>query len=323
MSGTDGKKTETKPSVYSAISVCSVVFLLLVSQATAISSSNFPSNPQSKTQIVLLGTGTPNADPDRSGPAVAIVVNDTPYVIDCGPGVVRRAAAAQRKGVKGLSVEKLRRLFVTHLHSDHTAGLPDFILTPAVLERDAPLEIYGPPGIRKMTDHILKAYSEDINIRLRGLEPSKPRGYEVNVQEIKTGVVYRDENVTVKAFPVKHGSWKHAYGFRFETPDRVIVISGDTAPSENVIEACNGCDVLIHEVYSTTGFARRPPEWQRYHSNFHTSSKELAGIAAKAKPGLLILYHQLLWGATPEQLLDEIRQSYQGKVVFGNDLEIY
>src|SRR5262245_53828466 len=85
-----------------------------------------PSMPaQSKTQVVLLGTGTPNADPDRSGPAVAVVVNDTPYVVDCGPGVVRRAAAAERGGVRGLAVAKLRRLFITHLHSDHTVGLPD------------------------------------------------------------------------------------------------------------------------------------------------------------------------------------------------------
>ena len=192
-----------------------------------------------------------------------------------------------------------------------------------LLERDAPLEIYGPPGIKKMTDHIIKAYAEDINIRLRGLEPSKPRGYVVNVHEIKTGVIYRDENLTVKAFAVKHGSWKSALGFRFETPDRAIVISGDCAPSESIIEACNGCDVLIHEVYSTAGFARRPPEWRRYHSNFHTSSKELAGIATKARPGLLILYHQLQWGVTPEQLLDEIKQDYQGRVVYGNDLDIY
>ncbi|HKQ75124.1 MAG TPA: MBL fold metallo-hydrolase [Blastocatellia bacterium] len=308
-----------------------IVFLILsLSLSTPVnlrsltgSSSTLQPNRQSKTRVVLLGAGTPNADPDRSGPAVAVVVNDTPYVIDCGPGVVRRAAAAARNGVNGLAVAKLRRLFITHLHSDHTAGLPDFIFTPAVLERDAPLEIYGPPGIKAMTDHVMKAYVEDINIRLRGLEPSKPRGYVVNVHEIKTGVVYRDENVTVKTFPVRHGSWKHALGFRFETPDRVVVISGDCAPSESVIEACNGCDVLIHEVYSTAGFARRPPEWQRYHSNFHTSSKELAGIATKARPGLLVLYHQLQWGVTPEQLLDEMKQGYQGNVVFGNDLDIY
>ena len=298
--------------------------LFLICRPINSQSSSTPSLPaQSKTQVVLLGTGTPNADPDRSGPAVAIVINDTPYVVDCGPGVVRRAAAAERKGVNGLSVAKLRRLFITHLHSDHTVGLADFIFTPAVLERDAALELYGPPGIKAMTSHILKAYAEDINIRLRGLEPSKPRGYVVNVHEIKAGVIYRDENVTVTAFPVKHGSWKRAFGFRFETPDRVVVISGDCAPSESVIEACNGCDVLIHEVYSTAGFARRPPEWQRYHSSFHTSSKELAGLATKARPGLLVLYHQLQWGVTPEQLLGEIKEGYSGAVVSGNDLDVY
>jgi ribonuclease BN (tRNA processing enzyme) len=109
--------------------------LFLICWSINSQSLSNPSLPaQSKTQVVLLGTGTPNADPDRSGPAVAVVVNDTPYVVDCGPGVVRRAAAAERRGVRGLAVAKLRRLFITHLHSDHTVGLPDFIFTPAVLE---------------------------------------------------------------------------------------------------------------------------------------------------------------------------------------------
>ncbi len=294
-----------------------IVCLLMLLCASIHSAS------QSKTQVVMLGTGTPNADPDRFGSAVAVVVNDVPYVVDCGPGVVRRAAAAQRNGVAGLAVERLRRLFLTHLHSDHTAGLPDFIFTPAVLDRDAPLEIYGPPGTKRMTGFILKAYAEDINIRLHGLEPAKPRGYDVRAQDVKPGVVYKDANVTVKAFAVKHGSWKDAYGYRFETADRTIVISGDTAPAESIVEACKGCDVLIHEVYSTTGFARRPPEWQRYHSSFHTSSKELAEIATKARPKLLVLYHQLLWGATKEQLLEEIGKGYQGKIIFANDLDVY
>ncbi len=282
-----------------------------------------PVAQKSPTQVVLLGTGTPNADPDTSGPAVAIVVNDTPYVVDAGPGVVRRAAAAARKGVAGLQVSKLRRLFLTHLHSDHTAGYPDFILTPAVLDRDAPLEVFGPPGTRRMTDHILKAYSEDIDLRINGLEPAKPRGYEVRARDVRPGIIYRDGNVTVKAFAVSHGSWKHAYGYRFETPDKTIVISGDCTFSESVIENCNGCDILIHEVYSTAGFARREPEWQKYHAAFHTSSKQLSALASKARPGLIVLYHQLLWGATPEQLLEEIGAGYSGRVVFGRDLDIY
>lgn len=308
--------------------VFALVILLGLFASVALLNVKSSNAWQSKTQVVLLGTGTPNADPDRAGPAVAVVVNDTPYLIDCGPGVVRRAAAAARNGVKGLAVEKLRRAFITHLHSDHTVGYPDLIFTPAVLERNAPLEVYGPPGLRAMTQHIMAAYKEDIEIRLRGLEPSKPAGYVINAHEIKLpkgpDVIYRDANVAVRAFAVKHGSWKHAYGFRFDAADRSVVISGDCAPSQSVVENCQGCDVLIHEVYSTTGFARRPPEWQRYHASFHTSSRELAELAQKAQPKLLVLYHQLLWGATKEELLDEIKRAgYTGRVVFGNDLDVF
>jgi len=191
------------------------------SSCPAVKSSRYVQRP---TQIVLLGTGTPNADPDRSGPSVAIVVNDTPYLVDFGPGVVRRAAAAFQKGIKGLAVKNLNRVFVTHLHSDHTTGYPDLVFTPWVLERTEPLEVYGPKGIKAMTGHILKAYREDIDIRLGGGEPSNKTGYKVIAREIKPGVVYKDENVTVKAFLVNHGSWREAYGFRFETKDRTIVI---------------------------------------------------------------------------------------------------
>ncbi len=277
----------------------------------------------SKTQIVMLGTGTPNADPDRFGPSVAIVVNDTPYIVDFGTGVVRRAAAAQRKGVKGLVMPKLTKAFLTHLHSDHTTGYADLIFTPWVLERKDPLEVFGPKGLKAMTSNIVKAYKEDLDMRLYGAEPSNKTGYKVNAHEIKPGVIYKDENVTVKAFLVRHGSWKEAYGFRFETPDKTIVISGDCAPSQSVIDACNGCDVLIHEVYSQTGFLKRTPDWQKYHSSFHTSSRELAEIATKSKPGLLILYHQLFWGTSEADLLSEIRQGYNGKIVSGHDLDIY
>lgn len=298
-----------------------ILFLLLLhlSEGTVQTITRSSAN----TQIVLLGTGTPNADPDRFGPSVAIVVNNTPYLVDFGPGVVRRASAAVRKGVTGLAMPKLSKAFVTHLHSDHTVGYADLIFTPWVLERTEPLAVYGPKGLRAMTNHIIKAYQQDLDLRLFGGEPSNKTGYKVNAHEIKPGVIYKDANVTVKAFAVKHGSWKEAFGFRFETPDKIIVISGDCAPSQSVIDACNGCDVLLHEVYSQAGFVKRPPEWQKYHSQFHTSSRELAEIATKAKPGLLILYHQLFWGTSEDELLDEIRQGYSGKVVSGRDLDIY
>lgn len=269
------------------------------------------------TKVILLGTGTPNADPDRWGPALAILSNNQPYIVDFGPGVVRRAAEA------GLDVTKLTRAFLTHLHSDHTVGYPDLILTPWVLGRNEPLEVYGPPGIKHMTDHILAAYQEDIRERSEGLQPSNDTGWQVVAHEIEEGgIVYEDTYVQVEAFEVDHGSWK-AFGYKFIAPDRTIVISSDTAPIEKMVEVAKGCDVLIHEVYSLKGFAKRPSDWQRYHSNVHTSSRQLAGIAFRAKPKLLILYHQLFWGASGQELLAEIKEVYSGKVVSGKDLEVY
>jgi len=273
-------------------------------------------------QVVLLGTGTPNADPERSGPAIAVVVDQTPYLVDFGPGVVRRAAAACQRGVGGLDVRGLNRAFVTHLHSDHTAGYPDLILTPWVLGRDEPLEVYGPAGIRAMTDHVTAAYQQDIAERVHGLESANDRGWRVNVTEIEAGVIYEDSNVEIEAFPVRHGSWP-AFGYRFLTPDRAIVVSGDTAPAENIVEKSRDSDVLIHEVYAMAGFQTLPPTWQRYHSSVHTSSRELALMASRARPGLLILYHQLLWGTTDEHLLLEIRAGYDGMVASGRDLDVY
>jgi ribonuclease BN (tRNA processing enzyme) len=274
------------------------------------------------TSIVLLGTGTPNADPERSGPAVAIVVGQTPYIVDFGPGVVRRAAAAYGAGITGLNVPKLNRAFVTHLHSDHTAGYPDLILTPWVLGREDPLEVYGPAGVRAMTDHVLAAYRADIDERLHGLEPANSTGYEVRAFEIGSGIVYQDRNVMVEAFAVDHGSWP-AFGYKFHTPDRTVVISGDTAPTESCVEAARDCDVLIHEVQSAAGLEGRSPVWQRYHSTVHTSSLELAEMASRAKPGLLILYHQLFHGVSERELLLEVQRMYAGPVVSGKDLESY
>ena len=302
----------------------SIVFLVM-----AVSSCEKENAPldETRTRIVMLGTGTPNAEPDRSGSSVAIIVDDIPYIIDAGPGVVRRANAAVEKGITGLAPPLLNRLFITHLHTDHTAGIADFIFTPWVLERDVPVEIYGPPGIAEMTSHILQAYKEDVRVRLEGLEPANPSGYLVNAHEIDPGilpaVIYTDSLITVTAFPVKHGAWPQAYGYRFVTPDRVIVISGGTIPMESLVKQAKGADVLIHEVYSQAGFERRTPFWQQYHAGSHTSSIELAQIATRVRPGLVILYHQLLWGSTPEELLAEISDIYDGRVVYGNDLDIF
>lgn len=283
-------------------------------------------SPSEITKIVFLGTGTPNPDPKHSGNSVAIVVNDTPYIIDCGPGLIRSAAAlSPRYGgkINALRVENIKRVFITHLHSDHTTGYADLILTPWVEGRDEPLEVYGPEGIKEMTKHILEAYKEDIRMRIYGLESGNNRGWRVHAHEIEEGVIYKDKNVTVEAFRVKHASWPEAYGFKFTTPDRTIGISGDTIPCKNLIEKCRGIDILIHEVYSAEKLKDRPEKWQQYHARSHTSTHELAGIAGELQPCLLILYHQLYWGAGDEDLLNEMATLYAGRVVSAKDLDVF
>ncbi len=270
-----------------------------------------------ETKLILLGTGTPNADPKRSGPATAIVVNGAAYVVDLGPGVVRRATAA------GITADKLKVAFLTHLHSDHTAGLPDFYLMPAVLDRHAPLQLIGPKGTKAMAKHIEAAYREDVDVRVKLLERGDPAAYRIDVTEVKAGVVYRDANVTVTAIPVPHAGWKHSYAYLFETPDKRIVISGDTTYYEPLAKACNGCDILVHEVYSELGLTMRTPQWQKYHRNAHTSGPDVGRLATLAQPKLLVLTHLLLWSTNEEQLEKELRQTWSGPLAIGKDLDVF
>ncbi len=285
------------------------------------------------TKVVLLGTGTPLAEPDRSGCSVAIIVNAMPYIVDFGPGLIRRlAAVTERFGdtdhtIKGLDLKNTKRAFLTHLHSDHTAGFPDLILTPwnrGGGGRDEPLEVYGPEGINHMTEHILKAYEEDIKYRLYGAQPINNQGWRVNSYEItEEGIIYEDENVKVEAFPVPHGTWPNAWGYRFTTPDKVIVISGDTSSSEKLTEYAMGADILLHEVISMEKMELFNEFWRDYHTKNHTTTYELGQIANKAKPEILVLYHILHFGATEKSMMDEIAKHYEGKVVVGRDLDIF
>ncbi|MFN7997740.1 MAG: MBL fold metallo-hydrolase [Bryobacteraceae bacterium] len=275
--------------------------------------------------VVVLGSGTPIPEPHNSGPAVAVVVHGQAYLFDAGAGVVRRAEeAAERHRMPALQAPNLARLFLTHLHSDHTLGYADVILTPWIVGRWQPLEVFGPKGIAAMTEHLKLAYHDDIEIRSRGLEHLGQEGLNVKVHEISAGPVYQDRYISVQAIPVLHGSWPNAFGYSVEAGGRKIVISGDTRPCPALVEACHGCDVLVHEVYSSARFAQLSPTIQRYHSSFHTSTRELAEIAARAKPKLLVLYHQIYFG--PREGVDlekEIRQKYSGKVVSSRDLGLY
>ena len=191
--------------------------------------------------------------------------------------------------------------------------------------------------VNKIQDDILKAYETDIDFRIHGFEKANENGYKVETTDIQPGIIYQDDRVTVEAFPVSHGTLE-SYGFKFTTPDKVIVISGDTAPLEIVAQKAEGCDILLHEVEYTAGLSAREPKWQKYHQEVHTLSVDLAKIAAKAHPRLLVTYHRIYHMEIQDNtrdveaemarrntaILQEIRDAgYEGAVVNGQDLDVF
>jgi len=274
------------------------------------------------TAVILLGTGTPYPDPQAQGPATAVVVGSRVFLFDAGPGVMRQLRGA------GLPINGVTALFVTHLHSDHTLGYADLILTSWVMRRRAPLASYGPNGLRRMTDHLMSAYREDIRIRTEGLERELPYAWSVAVQEIQPGVVYDSAGVRVTAISVPHGGWPEAFAYRLDSPDRSVVISGDTKYSDEIARASEGVDVLVHEVYPAHRVAPedRPGGefWPQYMKEYHTSDRELGQLAALAKPKLLLLTHIVRMGASNEEIVDGIRKGgFKGSVIVGEDLGRY
>jgi ribonuclease Z len=280
------------------------------------------SRPDDSSFVVLLGTGMPRPDPKASGPATAIVVGKLVFLVDAGPGVEQQLRAA------GLPINGVTALFVTHLHSDHTLGYPDLIFTSWVMGRKTALQAYGPVGLQRMTDHLIAAYQEDIEIRTDDLEHETPFGYRVHVHEVDSGVVYDSAGVRVTAIPVLHGAWKSSYAFRFDTPGRSFVVSGDTRPCQALQRASEGVDVLVHEVYPAVRLKPEPrpggEDWPRYMRAYHTSDEELGALAARAQPKLLVLSHLVRMGGSDEELLAGIRKGgFTGKAVVGKDLDRY
>jgi ribonuclease Z len=281
--------------------------------------------PAPATELVLLGTGTPVPDPSAWGPASAIVVGGRLFLVDAGAGVTRRLAAAGFPRVK-----EVEATFLTHLHSDHTLGYPDLVFTTWIMGRRGPLLVFGPAGLRRMTDLVLDAWREDIDVRVKGLERETADWLRVDTREVdaaRGGTIYERDGVRVTAVRVSHGEWP-ALAFRFDTPGRSITIGGDTSPSPALAGAAKGTDVLVHEVYNSARVATeaRPggEHWPEYLRTMHTSDVELGRLAASVGPRLLVLHHVLRLGGTDEEILAHIRQGgYTGPVAVGRDLERY
>lgn len=271
---------------------------------------------------IVLGSGTPVPDPDRAGPAYALVYGDRTFLFDAGAGVMRRVAAA------GLPIDGVTATFLTHLHSDHTLGLPDLLLTTWTMGRRGPFPLIGPPGTRTMVDRLLSAWQEDITARINGLEHGQPAGPGVAVTESRGGVVYDSAGVRIEATPVKHGEFAVAFGYRIVLPTRTMVLSGDTGPGDALLEAARGADLLVHEVYPSV---RLKPEarpggdsWPAYMHSVHTSDVEVGALAKRAGVKAVLLTHVVRMGGTNAELLAGVRRGgYRGVVRIAEDLIAY
>ncbi len=309
---------------------------LLLSQIPRV---NEPGKGAPSTAAIVFGVGSPNITAERSGTSIGIVARGTVYLFDAGAGVERRMMEAAPK-LAALHVQKLGPVFITHLDMDHILGLavlPVYNLIDSASSlslggglRGGMLTVYGPGpakgrlGIREVMDHVHAAFFPNVTTDNSGdgIRIDKPfTDFAARAIEITPGVVYRDSNVTVAAFTVAHKT-PIAYGFRVQTSDRVIVISGDTSPVDAVVDACNGCDLLFHEM-SSIDFGPSGPQG---FAQGHTSAVELGEIARRARPKHLVIYHDGYGdGNSPSghAAIQAIRKGFAGEVTFARDLDIF
>jgi ribonuclease Z len=289
--------------------------LACLAASALTSSAQVAPASQTKVELILLGTGYPRPDPETAGPAAAVVVNGRVFVVDAGRNVTNRLWATD------YPLKDIQAVFLTHLHSDHISGLPDLFTTSWIFSRYTPLELYGPAGTENVADAMLKMFEVDIPIRRDLTELHAAEGATINPHEIyEDGIVYEDADVRVTAFRVNHEPVKHALGYKFETEQETIVISGDTRPSENLIKHARGADILVHEAYLPEHFDRvDSKEVAENLKRYHTSATEAGEVAAAAGVNVLVLTHLIPAGAE-ETFIARASKHFTGKIVVGRDL---
>lgn len=274
------------------------------------------------TKLTLLGTaGGPTPKVSRSAPAQVVLVNGSAYVIDCGNGVARQLALA------GVPLNSIRAVFVTHHHSDHNADYGNLLLLTWATGLDHEVHTFGPPPLSYMTSKFLEMNRFDIETRVTD-EGRPPLGPLIQADDVtEAGLVYEDENIRVTATLVDHPPLETALAYRIDTPDRAIVISGDTAPSQNLIDLAQGADVLVHEcIYlpALEGMISGEPNAKRLRQHLidsHTSAADVGAIATQAGVKTLVLSHLV-----PSEGIDEhvwhkaAAEHFTGEVLVGRDL---
>jgi ribonuclease Z len=269
-------------------------------------------------KVTLLGTGCPQCDPDRLGPASLLQHGSRQLLIDVGSGATQRLVSA------GTSGRALDAVLLTHLHSDHIVDLFQLVISSWHQGRDRPQRIYGPKGVRRFVEGLMALWRTELEQRIAHERRPSTAALEVEVTEIVEGEVLRLDDVVVRAVAVDHFPVRHAFGFVVEAGGERVVFSGDTAPCPALAAAANGADLLVHECF-IHGIMRPEPglrtkEGLENVARYHTASTEIGKIAEKAHVRCLMLNHFVPTQFDKEAVLAEVRRDYRGPVLIGEDL---
>lgn len=278
-----------------------------------------------RTRLVLLGTGGgPRIlAPGRSKPANLLVINDVPYVVDCGEGVAHQVAQA------GVPLNLLRHVFITHHHSDHDLDYGNLIYDGWAAGLRTPVDAYGPPPTKAMTAAYWDLNKFDIETRIA--DEGRPDLRKlVTVHEFdKPGLVMQNDDVKVSAARVRHPPITQAYAYRFDAADRSIVLSGDTTYSPELIELSRGVDVLVHEAMHLGGIENllkrvtNAATLREHLLASHTVTEDVGKVAAAAGVKTLVLSHLVPSDdstVTDEMWIEGVRKHFSGQVIVGRDM---
>jgi ribonuclease Z len=269
-------------------------------------------------EIVFLGTGCPVVSTERYGPAQLILADGAKILVDCGSGVTQRLLAAGTPG------RDLDALLLTHLHSDHLVDLYQLIVSSWHQGRDRPLPVYGPPGTRRYVEGLMALWEPELSQRVAHERRPSTAALEVAVTEIAAGQVLAFGGLSVRVVEVDHKPVRHAYGFVFEAGGKKLVLSGDTRRCAALIDAAQGADLLVHEVFIHREMpvveGVRSAETVAKVAGYHTLSDEVGKIATEAGVKALALTHFVPPAADRAALLAEVAADYAGPLVLAEDL---
>jgi ribonuclease Z len=269
-------------------------------------------------EVTLLGTGSPIPDPNRAGPSTLVRAGGQVFLVDCGRGVLQRAAAV------GVGAAGLSALLLTHLHSDHIAELGDVLITSWVTNftpDPAPLPIIGPPGTAETVEATLKAFGHDIGYRIAhhaDLNAPPP----IEVHECTEGPVWDRDGVTIRVAPTDHRPVAPTIGFRIEFGGASVVLAGDTVPCASLDELSAGAGALVHTVIRKDILTHVPQQRIKDVCDYHSSVQQAAATAARAGVGTLVMTHYVpaIAPGQEEQWRALAAAEFSGQIELGDDL---